>query len=116
VHFTLQAIYQLLYVCRKQKMLRCVVREDLSYEMATDLINDMNKCIEWLDHHFIYSGEFDVLSNLQTVMSSLMPDHTSDRGCHKLVALIQVWSPYKTDSTNLRYSKWICLSDPSTLY
>ncbi len=38
-------------------MLRCVVREDLSYEMATDLINDMNKCIEWLDHHFIYSGE-----------------------------------------------------------
>lgn len=43
-------------------MLRCVVREDLSYEMATDLINDMNKCIEWLDHHFIYSGQFDALS------------------------------------------------------
>ena len=42
--------------CRKQKMLRCVVREDLSFEMASDLVDDMKKCIEWLDHHFIYSG------------------------------------------------------------
>lgn len=38
-------------------MLRCVVREDLSYEMATDLINDMKQCLEWLDHHFIYTGQ-----------------------------------------------------------
>lgn len=37
-------------------MLRCVVREDLSFEMATDLVNDMKKSIEWLDHHFIYTG------------------------------------------------------------
>lgn len=37
-------------------MLRVVVREDLSYEMATDLVNDMNQVIKWLDHHFIYSG------------------------------------------------------------
>ncbi len=58
-------------------MLRCVVREDLSYEMATDLINDMNKCIEWLDHHFIYSGEFDALLSLQTVMSSPLFDNAS---------------------------------------
>ncbi len=65
-------------------MLRCVVREDLSYEMATDLINDMNKCIEWLDHHFIYSGELDALSNLKSAMSQLMSDHASDWHCHKL--------------------------------
>ncbi len=78
-------------------MLRCVVREDLSYEMATDLINDMNKCIEWLDHHFIYSGEFDALLSLQTVMSSPLFDNASDRGCHELIALIQVWSPDKTE-------------------
>lgn len=78
-------------------MLRCVVREDLSYEMATDLIDDMNKCIEWLDHHFIYSGEFPALSSLPTArMSSLMSNHTS----HKLVALIQVWLPYNTEGTN----------------
>lgn len=44
-------------MCRKQKMLRCVVREDLSFEMATDLVNDMKQVIEWLDHHFIYSGQ-----------------------------------------------------------
>ena len=43
-------------MCRDQKLLRVVVREDLSYEMATDLVNDMNQVIEWLDHHFIYSG------------------------------------------------------------
>ena len=71
-------------------MLRCVVREDLSYEMATDLINDMNKCIEWLDHHFIYSGEFD---DLKLAVSQLTSDHVSDRHCHKLVAVIQVWWP-----------------------
>ena len=43
--------------CSKQKMLRVVVREDLSFEMASDLVSDMDKCIEWLDHHFIYSGQ-----------------------------------------------------------
>ena len=43
-------------MCRDQKLLRVVVREDLSYEMASDLVNDMNQVIEWLDHHFIYSG------------------------------------------------------------
>ena len=37
-------------------MLRVVVREDLSYEMATDLVNDMQRVIEWLDHHFIFDG------------------------------------------------------------
>lgn len=38
-------------------MLRVTVREDFSYELATDLVNDLNSVIEWLDHHFIYSGE-----------------------------------------------------------
>ena len=42
--------------CRSQKMLRVTVREDFSYELATDLINDLKQVIEWLDHHFIYSG------------------------------------------------------------
>ena len=37
-------------------MLRVVVREDLSFEMASDLITDMKQVIEWLDHHFIYTG------------------------------------------------------------
>ena len=48
-------------------MLRCVVREDLSYEMATDLVSDMNKSIEWLDHHFIYSGEHDTFADRQVL-------------------------------------------------
>ena len=43
-------------MCRSQKMLRVTVREDFSYELATDLINDLKTVIEWLDHHFIYSG------------------------------------------------------------
>ncbi len=42
--------------CRSQKMLRVTVREDFSYELATDLVNDLKQVIEWLDHHFIYSG------------------------------------------------------------
>ena len=37
-------------------MLRAVVREDLSYEMATDLVTDLKTVVEWLDHHFTYSG------------------------------------------------------------
>ena len=36
-------------------MLRCVVREDLSMEMANDLVSDVQQCVEWLDHHFIFS-------------------------------------------------------------
>ena len=43
-------------VCRSQKMLRVTVREDFSFELASDLINDLKTVIEWLDHHFIYSG------------------------------------------------------------
>ena len=37
-------------------MLRVTVREDFSYELASDLITDLKTVIEWLDHHFIYSG------------------------------------------------------------
>ena len=37
-------------------MLRVTVREDFSFELASDLINDLKTVIEWLDHHFIYSG------------------------------------------------------------
>lgn len=37
-------------------MLRVVVREDLTYEMASILVTDIKKSIEWLDHHFIYTG------------------------------------------------------------
>ena len=37
-------------------MLRVVVREDHSFEMISDLIQDMKRVIEWLDHHFIYTG------------------------------------------------------------
>ena len=36
-------------------MLRCVVREDLSMEMANDLVSDVTQCVQWLDHHFIFS-------------------------------------------------------------
>ena len=41
---------------RGQKMLRVTVREDFSYELATDLVNDLKTVVDWLDHHFIYSG------------------------------------------------------------
>ena len=44
----------LLGPCRHQHMLRCVVREDLSMEMANDLVSDVQQCVEWLDHHFIF--------------------------------------------------------------
>ena len=37
-------------------MLRVTVREDFSYELASDLITDLKTVIEWLDHHFIYTG------------------------------------------------------------
>ena len=37
-------------------MLRVTVREDFSYELASDLVADLKTVIEWLDHHFIYTG------------------------------------------------------------
>ena len=43
---------------RQQKMLRVVVREDLTYEMATDLVKDIVATVDWLDHHFTYSRAF----------------------------------------------------------
>lgn len=36
-------------------MLRVVVREDLTYEMASDLVKDIVATVDWLDHHFTYS-------------------------------------------------------------
>ena len=44
-------------------MLRVTVREDFSYELASDLINDLKTVIEWLDHHFIYSGRQSTCSS-----------------------------------------------------
>ena len=48
---------------RSQKMLRVTVREDFSFELASDLINDLKTVIEWLDHHFIYSGRQSTCSS-----------------------------------------------------
>ena len=36
-------------------MLRVVVREDFTYEMASDLISDIRASVDWLDHHFTYT-------------------------------------------------------------
>lgn len=36
-------------------LLRCVVREDLSMAMADELIDDIDRAIEWLDHHYVFN-------------------------------------------------------------
>jgi glutamate decarboxylase len=36
-------------------LLRCVVREDLSMSMADELIDDIDRAIQWLDHHFVFN-------------------------------------------------------------
>ena len=38
-------------------MLRVTVREDLTMEMASDLVRDLKTVIEWLDHHYMFTGE-----------------------------------------------------------
>ena len=45
------------HMCRSQKMLRVTVREDLTMEMASDLVRDLKTVIEWLDHHYMFTGE-----------------------------------------------------------
>lgn len=43
--------------CSKVKLLRAVVREDMSSELASGLVSDMLKTLEWLDSHFVYTPE-----------------------------------------------------------
>ncbi|CAK0787153.1 hypothetical protein CVIRNUC_010369 [Coccomyxa viridis] len=63
---------------KSQKMLRVTVREDFSYELATDLINDLKTVIEWLDHHFIYSEE-----KMHELRSKFHPHHPAKAKQHK---------------------------------
>lgn len=43
-------------------MLRAVVREDLSMSMVDELIKDIHRAIEWLDHHYTFTDkEMDTL-------------------------------------------------------
>lgn len=68
-HWELPA-YNLPKAAEHQKMLRVVVREDLTYEMASILVTDIKKSIEWLDHHFIYTDE-----QLDTIRKKFHPNH-----------------------------------------
>lgn len=54
-------------------MLRVTVREDFSYELASDLINDLKTVIEWLDHHFIYSGRQSTCSSEPCLHAPTIP-------------------------------------------
>ncbi len=42
-------------MCRNVMMLRAVIREDLSMSMVDELVKDIHRAIEWLDHHYTFS-------------------------------------------------------------
>ena len=70
---------------RGQKMLRVTVREDFSYELATDLVNDLKTVVDWLDHHFIYSGMVPTSLSARTLsLTMLIYLHTGR--AHKSIA------------------------------
>lgn len=68
-------------LCRHQKMLRVVVREDHSYEMASALVKDMTSVIEWLDHHFIYDGERSLCGYTNPCICSCIAASYASMGC-----------------------------------
>lgn len=39
-------------VCRETKLLRAVIREDMSMAMVDELIKDITRAVEYLDSHF----------------------------------------------------------------
>ena len=39
-------------VCRETKLLRAVIREDMSMSMVDELIKDITRAVEYLDNHF----------------------------------------------------------------
>ena len=43
--------------CRHVKLLRCVIREDLSMSMVEELINDIKRVVEYLDNHYVISKD-----------------------------------------------------------
>ena len=42
---------------RHVMLLRAVVREDLSMAMVDELIKDIHRAIEWLDHHYTFTDK-----------------------------------------------------------
>ena len=58
------------------------VREDFSYELASDLITDLKTVIEWLDHHFIYSGPLrHLLKRRNSILAQLNDTSASSLSC-----------------------------------
>ena len=43
--------------CRHIKLLRVVIREDLSMSMVEELIKDFVRVVEYLDHHFSFTDD-----------------------------------------------------------
>lgn len=39
-------------MCRETKLLRAVIREDMSMAMVDELIKDITRAVEYLDSHF----------------------------------------------------------------
>ena len=58
-------------------MLRVVVREDLTFEMASDLVKDVKETVNWLDHHFTYTRA----PHLHDFASSLFDLGRTTRSC-----------------------------------
>ncbi|KAK9809501.1 hypothetical protein WJX73_004886 [Symbiochloris irregularis] len=78
-HWQLPA-YNLPKNAEHQKMLRVVIREDHSFEMISDLITDMKRVIDWLDHHFVYTEK--EMTDLRAKFSADHPDHSKKHKKH----------------------------------
>jgi glutamate decarboxylase len=55
------------------KLLRAVVREDLSMSMVDELVVDIMRTVEWLDHHHTYTD--DQLKELKHTDKQVVPHH-----------------------------------------
>ena len=59
------------HVCRNVMLLRAVIREDMSMSMVDELIKDLHRAIEWLDHHYTFSDA--EVKTLSTNINEALP-------------------------------------------
>ena len=63
-------------VCREVKLLRAVIREDMSMSMVDELIKDIARGVEYLDSHFtINVNDVHKPEGKSLTVSIMQPNH-----------------------------------------
>ena len=102
-------------VCRETKLLRAVIREDMSMAMVDELIKDITRAVEYLDSHFTINvndvqkpeGKSLAVRALHFFPLSLSLIRSVDRASHSMYFVCVVQNTFSCTLTSSVRTFWV---------